>query len=85
MDQKKRIIMRNKKLMIIQKRINYQIKRQINQDKEQNKKWKKCKVKCNKDYKMQKDRSKSMEMNYKNLMNLQEIKYKEQRLIIKRN
>ena len=85
MDQKKRIIHKNKKLMIIQKRINYQIKRQINQVKEQNKKWKRCKLKCNLDYKKQKDRNKSMVMNFKNLMNLQEIKFKELKLIIKKN
>lgn len=77
--------MKNKKLMIIQKRINYQIKRQINQVKKQNKKWKKCKIKCNKVYKKQKDKNKNIVMNYKNLMNLQEIKFKELKLIIKKN
>lgn len=85
MDQKKRIIMKNKKLMITWKKINYWIKKLISQGREQNKKWKKCKTKCNRDCKKQKVRNKNMEMSCKNLMSLLEIKFKELKLIIKKN
>ena len=77
--------MKSKKQTTIQKRTNYQIKKQINWVREQNKKWKKCKAKCNKDCKRLNLKSKSIRMNYKNLMNLLEIKYKELKPIIKKN
>ena len=77
--------MKSKKQTTIQKRTNYQIKKQINWVREQNKKWKKCKAKCNKDCKRLNLKNKSIQMNYKNLMNLLEIKYKELKLIIKKN
>ena len=77
--------MKNKKLMIILKKINYQTKKQISQDKEQNKKWKKCKVRCSKAFKRLKDKNKNTLTNYKNLMNLLETKFKEQKQTIKKN